>query len=89
MKKYVYTINHKRIAINYMYFTMWTGICGAALAAMIRLEMAYPGSPFFKGDSLRYLQVMTAHGVIMVFFVVMPISVGFFGNFFNTLPCRF
>jgi len=48
---------------------------------MIRLEMAYPGSPLFKGDSLRYLQVMTAHALIMIFFVVVPIFFGGFANF--------
>jgi len=47
LKKYVYTINHKRIALNYFYFSMCTGISGAALATMIRLELAYPGSTFF------------------------------------------
>ena len=81
LKKYVYTINHKRIAINYFYFSMWTGLSGAALATMIRLELAHPGSPFFKGDSLRYLQVITAHGLIMVFFVVVPLIFGAFANF--------
>ena len=80
-KKYVYTINHKRIAINYFFFSMWTGLSGAALATMIRLELAYPGSTFFKGDSLRYLQVISAHGLIMVFFVVVPIYFGGFANF--------
>lgn len=82
LKKYVYTINHKRIALNYFYFSMCTGISGAALATMIRLELAYPGSTFFKGDSLRYLQVITAHGLIMVFFVAVPIFFGGFANFF-------
>jgi len=81
LKKYVYTINHKRIAINYLFFSLWTGLSGVALATMIRLELAYPGSPFFKGDSLRYLQVITAHGLIMVFFVVVPILFGFYANF--------
>jgi hypothetical protein len=81
LKKYVYTINHKRIAINYLFFSMWTGLSGAALATMIRLELSYPGSPFFKGDSLRYLQVITAHGLIMVFYVVVPILFGSFANF--------
>jgi len=81
LKKYIYTINHKRIALNYLYFSMWTGCSGAALATMVRLELAYPGSPFFKGDSLRYLQVITAHGLIMVFFVVVPILFGSFANF--------
>jgi len=60
---------------------MMTGLSGAALATMIRLELSYPGSPFFKGDSLRYLQVITAHGLIMVFFVVVPILFGSFANF--------
>lgn len=48
---------------------------------MIRLELSHPGSPFFKGDSLRYLQVITGHGLIMVFFVVVPLLFGFFANF--------
>lgn len=82
LKKYVYTINHKRIALNYFYFSMLSGLSGAALATMIRLELAYPGSTFFKGDSLRYLQVITAHGLIMIFFVVVPILFGGFANFF-------
>ena len=81
LKKYIYTINHKRIALNYFFFSFWSGLSGAALATMIRLELAYPGSPFFKGDSLKYLQVITAHGLIMVFFVVVPILFGGFANF--------
>jgi heme/copper-type cytochrome/quinol oxidase subunit 1 len=60
---------------------MITGLSGAALATMIRLELAHPGSPFFKGDALRYLQVITAHGLIMVFFVVVPLLFGGFANF--------
>jgi len=47
----------------------------------MRLELAYPGSPFFKGDALRYLQVIASHGLIMVFFVVVPIIFGGFANF--------
>jgi heme/copper-type cytochrome/quinol oxidase subunit 1 len=48
---------------------------------MIRIELAYPGSQFFKGDSLKYLQVITAHGLVMVFFVVVPLIFGVFANF--------
>ena len=82
VKKYLYTINHKRLGLNYFYFSTVTGISGALLATAIRLEMAYPGSPLFNGDSLRYLQVITAHALIMIFFVVVPI---FFGGFANYL----
>ena len=81
-KKYVYTINHKRLAINYLIVSIWTGLSGTTLATLIRWELAYPGSHFFKGDSLRYLQIITAHGLTMVFFVVVPIVFGFFANFF-------
>lgn len=55
---------------------------GLSLATMIRLELAVPGSHFFKGDSLKYLQTATSHGLIMVFFVVIPVIFGFFANFF-------
>jgi heme/copper-type cytochrome/quinol oxidase subunit 1 len=60
---------------------MVTGLSGAALATMVRLELAHPGSPFFKGDSLRYLQVVTAHGLIIIFFFVVHIFFGGFANF--------
>jgi len=43
------------------------------LATIIRLEMAYPGVGILAGDSLQYLTVVTAHAVIMVFFMIMPL----------------
>jgi len=82
LKKYIYTINHKRIAINYLVFCMWSALAGLTLATMVRWELAYPGSHFFKGDALRYLQVITSHGLTMIFFVVVPVVFGFFANFF-------
>lgn len=81
LKKYVYTINHKRIAINYLIFCLVSGMAGTLLATMIRLELAMPGSFFFKYDSVRYLQVITAHGLTMVFFVVVPLVFGAVANF--------
>jgi hypothetical protein len=51
------------------------------LATIIRLEMAYPGVGILAGDSLQYLTVVTAHAVIMVFFMIMPLLFGAFANF--------
>jgi heme/copper-type cytochrome/quinol oxidase subunit 1 len=82
LKKWFYTINHKKLGLLYFYFSLVTAIGGSYLATCIRLEMAYPGSPFFNGDSLKYLQVITAHAIIMIFFVVVPIFFGGFANFF-------
>jgi hypothetical protein len=52
-----------------------------SLATVIRLEFAYPGVGVLAGDSLQYLSIATAHGVIMVFYMIMPLIFGGFGNF--------
>lgn len=52
-----------------------------SLATVIRLEFAYPGVGVLAGDSLQYLSIATAHGVIMVFYMIMPCIFGAFGNF--------
>lgn len=86
-KKVLYTVNHKRIGINYLYFTYCTASVGAYLATCIRLELAYPGSTIFGGDSLKYLQVISVHALIMIFFVVVPIFFGAFANFLIPHHC--
>lgn len=78
---WIYTTNHKRIAVNYFWFVILAGVVGMVLATAIRLEFAYPGVGIFAGDSLQYLSVASAHGVIMVFFMIMPLLFGAFGNF--------
>jgi heme/copper-type cytochrome/quinol oxidase subunit 1 len=81
VNNWVYTTNHKRIAVNYFWFVIFAGICGMVLATIIRLEMAYPGVGILAGDSLQYLSVVTAHAVIMVFFMIIPLMFGAFANF--------
>lgn len=51
------------------------------LATIIRMELSYPGVGVFAGDSLQYLSIVTAHGVVMVFFMIMPLLFGAFANF--------
>ena len=81
LNSWVYTTNHKRIAVNYFNFVLVAGTAGMSLATIIRLEFAYPGVGILAGDSLQYLSIATAHGVIMVFFMIMPLIFGGFGNF--------
>jgi len=52
-----------------------------SLATIIRSEFSYPGVGILAGDSLQYLSIATAHGVIMVFYMIMPLIFGAFGNF--------
>jgi hypothetical protein len=78
---WIFTTNHKRISVNYFNFVLVAGTAGMGLATVIRLEFAYPGVGILAGDSLQYLSVATAHGVIMVFYMIMPAIFGAFGNF--------
>jgi len=78
---WIFTTNHKRISVNYFNFVLVAGTAGMSLATVIRLEFAYPGVGVLAGDSLQYLSTATAHGVIMVFYMIMPAIFGAFGNF--------
>lgn len=78
---WLYSTNHKRISINYFWFVLLAGVVGMVLATLIRAEMAYPGIGILAGDNSQYLSIVSAHGVIMVFFMAMPLLFGFFTNF--------
>jgi cytochrome c oxidase subunit 1 len=78
---WVLSTNHRRIAVMYFIFTFITGFTGLILATIIRVELAYPGQMILVGNAEKYLTVISLHGIIMVFFVVIPILYGAFGNF--------
>jgi len=78
---WILTTNHRRLAILYFAFVAVTGFTGLILATVIRLELAYPGQFFLAQNAERYLTVISLHGIVMVFFVVIPVLFGAFGNF--------
>lgn len=51
---------------------------GTGFRVIIRMELCYPGR--FLVDGQLYNSVVTAHGFVMIFFLVMPIIIGGFGN---------
>jgi cytochrome c oxidase subunit 1 len=78
-RRWVYSTNHKDIGTMYMVLSMIAAIFGGGMSWLIRLELAEPGIQFFS-DFHFYNVMVTAHGLIMVFFVVMPALIGGFGN---------
>ena len=68
-RKWLYTTNHKKIGLNYFFLAFLGSMVGTFLALLIRLELSTPGSFLFTGDFNRYILVVTAHGLIMVFFL--------------------
>ncbi|WP_423888534.1 cbb3-type cytochrome c oxidase subunit I, partial [Bradyrhizobium sp.] len=78
-RRYVYSTNHKDIGTMYLVFAIIAGTIGASLSIAIRAELMYPGVQIFH-DTHDYNVVVTSHGLIMIFFVLMPAMIGGFGN---------
>src|SRR5919204_3806855 len=83
-RRYVYSTNHKDIGTMYLIFAVIAGIIGAAMSIAIRVELMYPGVQIFH-ETHTYNVFVTSHGLIMVFFMVMPAMIGGFGNWFVPL----
>ena len=91
--------NHKDIGTLYLIFAILAGIIGGAISGLMRLELAAPGIQYLQGwasmmagkeaslDEAYHMWnvLITAHGLIMVFFMVMPAIIGGFGNWFVPL----
>ena len=83
-RRWVYSTNHKDIGTMYLIFAFIAGLVGAILSIAIRMELQSPGLQFFTNPQM-YNVFVTGHGLIMVFFMVMPALIGGFGNWFVPL----
>ena len=70
-RRYVYSTNHKDIGTMYLIFALTGGIIGGILSIAMRLELMNPGMQIFS-DPEVFNVFVASHGLIMVFFMVMP-----------------
>jgi cytochrome c oxidase subunit 1 len=82
--KYVFSTDHKMIAMQYMFTGMAMALIGAFMAYAFRMQLAFPGMDvpgFGIVGPNAYNALVTNHGTIMIFWVAMPVLVAAFGNF--------
>jgi cytochrome c oxidase subunit 1 len=78
--KYVWSQDHKVIAIQYSVTAIAVGLIALVLSGMMRLQLAFPDSFEFI-DPTAYYQFITMHGMIMVIYLLTALFLGGFGNY--------
>jgi len=76
---WIFTLDHKRIGLLYLYSIGIFFLVAAGLGVLMRLELLNPGRDLI--DPQTYNQVFTLHGVIMIFLFIIPSIPAVFGNF--------
>ncbi|QUM76977.1 cbb3-type cytochrome c oxidase subunit I [Moritella sp. 24] len=78
--KYVWSLDHKVIAIQYSVTAIFVGLIALVLSALMRLQLGFPDHFSFI-DPTSYLQYVTMHGIIMVIYLLTALLLGGFGNY--------
>src|SRR6516165_3618321 len=96
LRKYIFSEDHKIIGIQFLFSGLIFFLIGGTLALLVRLQVGYPSGtapligrwlPPSWGERMSpdfYAMIFSMHATIMIFFVIIPLLTGAFGNF--TIP---
>nr|BDI27946.1 cytochrome c oxidase subunit 1 [Cylindrotaenia sp. MN-2022] len=79
LQSWLFTLDHKRIGMIYILLGVWSGFVGLSFSLIIRVNFLEPYYNVISLDCYNFL--ITNHGIIMIFFFLMPILIGGFGNY--------
>merc|ERR1739846_232682 len=80
---HVKNCNHKRLGIYYLLSAFIFGISGTLVSVLMRIELYSSGNRIISPENQNFYNVsITLHGLLMIFFLVMPGLFGGFGNYF-------
>ncbi len=87
IRKYIFSLDHKVIGIQYFFLALLSVFVGMALSMLMRIHLVWPNAkmPFTPGGQMtpeQYLALVTMHGSIMVFMVLTTAPQSGFGNYF-------
>lgn len=80
VSKYIWSQDHKVIAIQYTLTAVGVGLVALVLSVLMRLQLGFPDRFSFI-DPSAYLQFVTMHGIIMVVYLLTALLLGGFGNY--------
>jgi len=69
--RWLFSTNHKDIGTLYLVLSATAGILGTGLSVAMRMELQEPGLQFFTDPEI-YNVLASSHGLVMIFFVIMP-----------------
>jgi len=94
IRRYIFSTDHKTIGIQFLFTSLVMLLFGGLLAMLIRWQLGWPGQPLPVMGLLApegmpggvmvpeyYNMLLTMHGTIMIFFAIIPLLVGVFGNY--------
>ena len=83
--KYIWSQDHKVIAIQYASTAIVVGVVGMVLSLLFRIQLGFPDTTVV--DPNEYYQYVTMHGMIMVIYLLTALFLGGFGNYLIPLMC--